>query len=321
MAPFPRIFTKNWQLKLLAVGVAVLLWTVPRFEAQDTRVLEDVPVEVSLTDPDWALVDQSPTTVNVTVSGPARDLIALEFDRPPVLVPLVEVTSTMGVTSTDTTVTLNASWFRVPGLDGVVVEVIRPGAVNLNLERMGDRRVALSVALFGELPDTISLAGPPEIIPSTASVVGPVSRLEGIDSIRLVPIDLARVTGPDTIVQPVDSTGLEGLEILTAQASVVLPIEPTAEREFPDLRLSLPQMDSDPPLQARPAQVTVVVSGAGTLLESFDPRTMWVGIKASAANLLPGEEEMVLVSVDGVPAPLTYRVDPEWILLRRPVGR
>jgi hypothetical protein len=193
--------------------------------------------------------------------------------------------------------------------------------VNLTFEPIVDRRVTLYVPLFGELPDSISLAGPPEIMPPAASVMGPASRVEEVDSVRLIPINLATVTGPDTLRQAVDTTGFEALDFLTEEASVVLPIEATQNREFPDRMLSLPRMASDPQLQARPAVVTVIVSGAGSLLERLDPGAVRAGIPATAATLPPGEEERVLVFVDGVPPPLRYRVVPESVLLRRPVGQ
>ncbi|MGD2122975.1 MAG: hypothetical protein PVJ76_14575 [Gemmatimonadota bacterium] len=315
VALFPRIVTRNWQLKVLALAVAVLLWTVPRFEVQSTQILDDIPVEVGLSDPGWTLVDLSPTTVSVTVSGPARDLIALDFSRPPVLVPVVDVSSS------DTTIVLSNSWFRIPGLESVVVEQIRPMGVSLVFEEVVTRRVALYAPLYGELPDSISLAGSPEIIPVAADLMGAASRLQEVDSVRLVPINLATVAGLDTIRQPVDTAGFEGVDFITDEASVVLPIEATEEREFPELPLSLPRMASDPQLQARPAVVTVVVSGAGSLLGQLNPEAIRAVIPATAATLPPGEEERILVSVDGVPPPLTYRVEPESVLLRRPVGR
>ena len=145
MSLLPRIFTKNWQLKISAVGMAVLLWTVPRFEEQSSQILEDIPVRVDLTDPGWALVgDPSPAVVSVTLSGPARDLFALGLDRPPVLVPIGEVVSG------DTTVVLGTSWFSFSGRDGVVVEGLSPRAVTLSFEEIQGHRVAFLAPLSGE---------------------------------------------------------------------------------------------------------------------------------------------------------------------------
>ncbi|MFC1791874.1 hypothetical protein ACFL0I_05385, partial [Gemmatimonadota bacterium] len=56
MPLFPGILTKHWQLKLMALAMAVLLWTVPRLEEQRREVWEDIPVQVDLNDPEFAVM-------------------------------------------------------------------------------------------------------------------------------------------------------------------------------------------------------------------------------------------------------------------------
>ena len=71
MAFLPGILERNWQLKVLALAMAVLLWTVPRFEGQSSRVLDEIPVRVQLNDPNWALVGEPvPAEVTVPFGGP-----------------------------------------------------------------------------------------------------------------------------------------------------------------------------------------------------------------------------------------------------------
>ncbi len=316
MSFLPGILTKNWQLKVSAVAMAVLLWTVPRFEAQSSQVLEDIPVRVQLSDPNWVLVgDPSPAVVSITLSGPARDLIALGVERAPVFVPMDEVFSG------DTTVLLRPSWFRGSGRDGVVVEELRPALVSLSFERIEERRIAFSASVFGELPEGISLAGPLEITPAAAAVFGAASRFEGVDSLRLMPMDLSLVEGPGPFLLEVDTVGLEGLDILPLEASVEIPTEPTTAREFFDQLLLLPSLDSDPQLQTRPSSVRVVLMGARSLVEGVDPGALRVTIPTGRISLAPGEEERVVVVVEGVPELVEYRVIPDWVLLRRPAGQ
>ena len=316
MSFLPGILTKNWQLKVSAVGMAVLLWTVPRFEGQSSQILEDIPVRVQLSDPNWSLVgDPAPAVVSVTLSGPARDLIALGVDRPPVLVPMDELFSG------DTTVLLRPSWFRVSGRDGVVVEDLRPSAVTLSFERIEERRIAFAAPLFGELPPGISLAGPPQITPPEARVFGAASRFERVDSLRLMPMDLSLVEGSGPFLLGVDTTGLQGLDIVPLEASVAIPTEPTAVREFPDQILILPHLDSDPQLQALPVSVTVVLSGPRSLVEGVDPEALTVTIPPLRASMAPGQEERVGVVVEGVPELVEYGVTPAWVRLRRPAGQ
>jgi YbbR domain-containing protein len=313
---FPGVITRNWQLKLSAFAMAVLLWTVPRFDAQGSRTLEDVPVRVQINDPDWAQVsDPSPPTVSVTLSGPARELMALAVDRLPVLVPIDEVTSG------DTTVRLRTAWFRGSGRDGVVVEDLQPAAVSLSFERIEQRPFPLAAPVYGDLPAGLSLAGLPELDPDVAVVFGTASRFEGLDSLRLFPIDLGQVQGEEPLVGTVDTTGLQDLSVLPLQTTVRVPVEPTTAREFADLPLSLPTMDSDPQLQVRPTSVTVVLVGAGSLVDSVNAESLEATVPLSRASLSPGEEERVLVVVEGVPDFVEARVTPGWVLLRRPVGR
>jgi YbbR domain-containing protein len=312
----PGIVSKNWHLKVLAVLMAILLWTVPRFEAQNSQVLEDVPVRVQLTDPNWGLLgDPSPAVVSVTVSGPARDLIALGIDRPPVLVPITEVFSG------DTTVMLRPSWFRFSGRESVVVEDLSPGAIALSFERIEERLVPFAAPLFGAFSGGVSLAGTPEIDPPAARVFGAASRVEEIDSIRLLPMDLSRLEGLGPYLAGVDTTGLRGLDVLPMEASVSIPTEPTIAREFPDLPLLLPTLDSDPQLRARPATVTVMLIGPQSLVEGVDPEAIIVTIPTTQANLPPGQEERVPVVVEGVPELVTYTATPDWVRLGRPAGQ
>jgi len=315
----PGILTKNWQLKILAVGMAVLLWTVPRFEAQSSQVLEDIPVRVDLTDSLWALVgDATPAVVSVTLSGSARDLLALGIDRPPVLIPMGEVSSG------DTTVSLRPSWFRVSGREGVVVEDISPDAVTLNFEAMEDRHIPFSVPLSGDLPPGLSQAGPPVVTPSGAQVFGAASRFEGLDSLRLMEMDLSLVRGGSgPIVLGVDTTGLQGLTILfpeAPEASVEIPTDSTISREFADLPVLLPSLDSNPQLQADPASVTVVLKGARNLVDLVDPETLSVTVPTERPGLAPGQETTVVLVVEGVPK-FVESTPSIRVVLRRPAGQ
>ncbi len=316
MSIVPGVLASNWRLKILALAMAVLLWTVPRFEAQSSQVLEDVPVRVDLADPNWALVGEpSPARVSVTLSGPARDLIAIGVDGPPVLVPVGEVSSS------DTVVLLRPSWFRGSGRDGVVVEDLRPGAVSLRFERIEERRIPFSAPFFGNLPQGVSMAGLPRITPPMATVFGPAGRFQGVVSIPLVSLDLAQVLGSGPFPLTVDTAELEGLDVLPLEASVEIPTEPTLIREFTDQPLVLPLLDSPPQLQTRPAMVTVVLEGARSLVENLDPSNLRVTVPRGRANLAPGQEERLVVVVEGVPELVEYRVIPDWVLLRRPAGQ
>jgi YbbR domain-containing protein len=311
----PAILSRNWQLKFLALSTAVLLWTVPRFDAQSSQVLENVPVLVQLTDPDWAILGEPvPSTVSVTLSGPARELIAIGVEALPVLVPIDQVSSQ------DTTVLFRNAWFRGSGREGVVVEGIRPEGISLAFEPILKRTLPFSPSIVGELPQGLSLVGVPRADPRNSEVFGPSSSFQGLDSLRLLPVDLALVDGTDSLVASVDTSGLGSLNILTLQTRISVPTEPTAAKEFRDLPVILPVLDRDPQLQIRQVSVTVVLVGPMSLVDGVEIGDLRVTIPMSRAGLSPGQEERVLLVVEGVPEYVEARANPDWVLLRRPAG-
>jgi hypothetical protein len=317
MSRFPGLISKNWQLKLSALAMAVLLWTVPRFEAQSSRVLEDLPVRVQLNDPEWVLAtDPMPAFVRATLSGPARELFALGVDRPPVVIPVDRVSSA------DTAVLLRFSWLRIPGRDGVIVDDLSPGAVRLSFERISTRPVTLVARLIGESPGGLSLAAPPELTPSVVQALGAASRLETLDSLFLRPLDLSRIRASGTFIQTVDTAGLRGIAVSPVQAAVRIRVEETVEREFDGVPVSLPVFEQDPQLQARPSSVKVTLVGARSLVEAIDVSDLRVALSSGRVRALaPGEEESrAYVILEGVPPLVGVEIEPPWVVLRRPAG-
>jgi hypothetical protein len=296
--------------------MAVLLWTVPRFEAPSEQVL-DAPVRVQLNVPDFARFgDPEPPTIRVTLSGPTRELLAV--DRVPVWVQIDSVVSL------DTTVALLTSMVRLPpGVEGVEVAGLEPASVRIAFEEIVDGSSALIARMEGTLPDGLSLAGPVQVTPSVVRVSGPQSQVTQLDSLFLDPLDLSQVLQSGGFVQSVDRSGLEelGLVVSPSVATVQVSVEETRTAAFPDLLVEVPGTDSGPPIRSSPAAVSVTLIGAGSLVDAVDPASLRVKIPPGpAASLSPGQEIQVDPVVEGIPALLEALLDPSWVTLRRPTG-
>jgi YbbR domain-containing protein len=313
---FPGVITRNWQLKLSALAMAILLWTVPEFEAQSSQELENVPVRVQLTDPQWATVGEPlPPTIKVTLAGPTRALMALRADRPSIVVPVDQVSSA------DTAILLLPAWLRTSVSDEITVEDLVPSSVNLSFEPMEVDVVTLRARVTGELPSGLSLVRSPEVVPGFVRVSGPSSRVGELASVSLTPLDLSEVRSSGTFVRPVDTANLSGMALSPEQASVEIEVEETLTKSFEGVPVRLPNLASGPQLQARPSTVTVVLSGATSLVESFDPAQLRITVSGTVATaLVPGEEVRATLSVEGPPVVTQATLDPEWVLLRRPTG-
>ncbi len=312
----PELLAKNWQLKLSALAMAVLLWTVPEFGEEGSQVLEDVPVRVQLNDPQWALRQEPlPATIRVTLRGPTRDLFALGLDQPSLVIPVNQITSP------DTAILLRSPWLRMSAGEEVVVEELNPSVVNLSFEPMAVGVAALEIRLEGALPEGLSLVRPPEVTPALTRVSGPSSRIETLEGLPLLPLDLSRIQASGSYKVSVDTLGLAGLAFSPQEAVVNLSVEETGEREFSSLPLDLPVLSEDPQLVTRPATASVFVRGARSVVEGMDPSAIRIFLaRGAAAALSPGEEIRATLTVEGVPEVVEARVDPEWVLLRRPAG-
>ena len=313
---FPEVLTRNWQLKLSALGLAVLLWTVPELGKEGSQVLENIPVRVLLNDPEWVLVGEPvPATIQVTLSGPSRDLIALGLDQPSIVIPVDQVSAS------DTVVFVRYQWVRMSVGEEVVVEGLSPALVNLSFERKEVVAVTLMPRISGALPEGLSLAQFPEVTPNLALVSGPSSRVAVLGSLYLSELDLSQVRGSGDFVLPLDTAGLSGMAFSPQEASLHIEVEETVERSFTDLPLTLPIFPEDPQSEARPSVATVILTGAQSLVEGVDSLQLRVTFsRVAAASLSPGEERRISLSVEGVPELVAVRVEPEWILLRRPTG-
>lgn len=312
MAFPPELVTRNWKLKLAALGLALLLWTSLRIEALDRQTLPGVPVRVQLNDPQWAQTGEpQPATVTVHFSGPARELLSLYLERPTVTVPVDEVTAP------DSSVLLRFEWVRLPNRPGVTVEEIEPRMVRLAFEPITQGVVPIAVRVQGELPQGLALVDPITVNPDFARVIGPRGQIEEADSLYLEPLDLSEIEAAGTFRMPVDTSGLTGVVISPGNAEVTVPLEERVVRRVEGVPVTTPASVSE--LRPDPLRVPVIVSGARSRVEELDFTILRAEVPAEAVEgLEAGEERSVPLEVLGVPRLLEARPAVDSVTVRRP---
>lgn len=312
----PGLLLRNWQLKLSALALAILLWIVPRFETPSRQVLEGVPVRIQVNDPNWAVRGEPfPERVRVTLVGPARVLLALAEDRPSLVVPVERVSSS------DTAILLRPSWLRIPDRAGVEVEALQPASVRVSFEPITLVVRPLALPMVGEPPEPWSVAGPPELSPPWVRILGPVSVLEGVDSVLLRPVELGRLAGDSPFPVPVDTGRLKGIVVSPTHATVRIPLGETEERRLVEVPVQVPSSRGEPPPLVSPSTVNLTLVGARSLVAGVRESEVRVVVRPEVVGALPpGTEERVPVVVEGVPSWVRARADPQWVVLRRPGG-
>ncbi len=219
------LLTRNWTIKVTALLLAVLLWTIVKAEELTRVPVENVPIEVALRDPGWMLASPpSPPTATVVFSGPLRELVRLAVARPRVVIPVDEVSDSVEVRQ------LRTGWVQLEGdLSRTRTEDIRPGAVLLTFERLTTRLVPVTVRTRDELPPGLELAAPIRARPPVVRVSGPRRAIEALDSVVTGPVELGGLRGSAAIRAPLDTAGLGGVILSPANVDVVVQVAPVAQ--------------------------------------------------------------------------------------------
>lgn len=297
MAITPRALVHNWRLKLSALGLSVFLWALVQTEPQNAETFSAVPLRVEVADTEWTVSGPpSPATVQLRLTGPAREIIRLAREGTMVRIPIREVGSA------DTVVTLRRDWVAVGEGRGVSVESLNPPTVRISLERAASKVVPLGVRVHGSLPGHLALASPIGLSPQLVRVRGPASRIQNLDSLPLRPLDLSEVSKSGVFEIPVDTMGLHNVRVTPPTATVGIRVEEEVERVLSGVPVIAHIPGDGPELTVGPTTVDVTLRGARTLVTAVDPADLraWVAPEL-LEGMTPGEDRRVPVKVEGVP--------------------
>lgn len=178
-----------------------------------------------------------PPTADITFAGPIRQLLRLGANRVSIILPVDEVSDSIGLHL------LRATYVQTgESLPDTRVEAIQPGSVRLVFDVITERVVPVAARTVGSPGPGLERAGAVTTQPLVVRARGARSRIARLDSIRLAPIDLASLNGTDTITLAIDTTGL-GVSVTPQNVSVIVPLrrEPadtttsgSSPRSFPE---------------------------------------------------------------------------------------
>jgi hypothetical protein len=302
VALFPRIVSRNWRLKLAALGLAVVVWALVRSEPASQGNLFTVPVQAQVGDLNWTLSGEpNPPTVQVRFRGPTSDLIRLASEGTTLRLPLDIVSSA------DTVVQLRRDWVVVSAGSGLVVEDIAPASVRLVLQRTVSRLLPLRITTTGELSSELALAAPLGLNPQVVGVRGAAQRVRGLDSITLQPFDLSSVRESGIFPVDTDTIGLGDIIITPRSATIGVRVESSIERELIAVPV-VPGTGEDgsflyDSLTIRPAEIPVLLQGARTLVSKVRPEEVQAVVPwGELVGLEPEQERRVPIRLRGLPA-------------------
>ena len=315
MARAPRLLTDNWHLKLAALGLAVFLWAIVQNEPLSQETFAAVPVAVTVDDTTWTLSGApSPSTVEVRVGGPAREIIRLARDGTSLRIPI----SSVG--SRDTTVTVQRDWVELGPRAGVTVESVSPPVIDLSFEPAASKGVPLVLRTRGELAEDLALSSPLVLSPERVTVRGPESTLQRLDALPVEPFDLEEVRESGVFRLDVDTTGLRGASVDPREAVIGVRVEPLEERVLGGVDVRADPPPGQPGVTVEPASIQLRLTGARTLVTSMDLSLLRVSVAPeSLRDMLQGETRRVRLQIEGLPPLIRAFPSTETVIVRRAV--
>lgn len=314
MASPTQALVQHWRLKLSALGLSVLLWALVQTEPTNQETFP-VPVRVQIADTAWTTSGSpTPSTVEVRLAGPPREIIRLAREGASIVIPIGSVQSR------DTLVTLQREWVQLGQRSGVGVESISPSDVRVSFEPARTRLAAVSPRLVGRIPDHLALASGIDVSPRLVRVRGPESRLAGLDSIPLVSFDLSEISGSGAYTVPVDTSGLLGASVVPPTATLDIRVEELVERTLDDIPVVAEVDPGQPAVVVEPSTIEVRLAGARSIVTALDPGRLRVWVPPELLQGMErGEERVVRLQLDGVPALVTAVPGTDRVTVRRAI--
>ncbi len=159
--------SKDWLLKLVSLGLAVVLWY---FVGGEDRVDKNVmiPIEIINLPRDLVISNQFKKEIEVTVSGPRSLILDMSNRAITRQIDLSDATPGTMVTENDND--------HIPVPRGITVQRVQPSSIILSLDKLIDKDFLVIAKTVGEVakgyyvkklqtdPETISITGPRTVL-------------------------------------------------------------------------------------------------------------------------------------------------------------
>ena len=296
-----RTVARNWQLKLAALALAILLWVVVSAEQVTTQWIP-VPVRVTSDAPGRVVTGGPvPAEVEVRFAGPGRELWELALERPVLVLPVDRVEADEQV------FVLEPRMVSIPnGLSAVSARDVRPGSVRVLTQRVVTREVPVRLRLARRSRDRYVVLDTPRVSPATVRVTGPADRVARLDAVVTEPLEIGAADSVFRLAVPLDGDSLGGVRASARSVEVAARVDRVVERIFPDVPVA--RLVG---ARVAPERVDVRVQGPSRRVRALDAASLRVTVGVdSLPAVLPVDGAPAPLRVGGVPAGLSARAVP-----------
>jgi hypothetical protein len=296
-----RRITRNWYVKIISVGLAVLLWIYVGSLKEKERFLT-VPFEIRNVTPGYTVSSDTPSYIKIVLRGTEGNLALVKEEEVKAYVDMEKGRrgKIRGVVRVEKQ--------GIP--PGVIIKEVSPRSVELTVENVVTRSVQISPVIVGKPKDGFVLAdvfvSPPSVIirgPSTA--VKKVSSLHtesvAVDGLAESVVRDARIKIDDSKVSLEDESPV-AVSIVIEEEYVV--------RRYESLPVEIQGLGSGLRALAVPAGASAVVKVPKRLEEELSPRSLHVYINGEGIDK-QGTLQLPLLFRSDLAGVSVVRVEPQ----------
>jgi YbbR domain-containing protein len=250
---------EHFKDKLIAVGLALLVWFAVNNEETVQQVFQSIPVGTVNLPVHLALAGEVEDTLTVWVNGPERDLDGVSLGR---LSPEIDLSNAV---AGENIYQILPEDLRTPS--GVSITTIDPAQIRIMLEIKQQKSVRVAAVTSGEPAPGYEVVGR-STDPETAVVSGPRSLVEALEQVLTSTVDLSGRREPFTqTVTLAPGSLLELPEQRTVELRIEI-VEQAINEQFDDIAVVV--INNRFQVAVNPQVLGVVFSGPPSVLAELD---------------------------------------------------
>jgi YbbR domain-containing protein len=294
--PFARALSNNAHLKVASVVVAVVFWLFAKGEQTSDRLFA-IPLVMRGMPEGLTIVRHVPETVDVVFSGANKELIKLDLWGDPYAV--LDMSSAMPAGMFR--VGLSPANVVIPhGVAIQVVEVRDPKNLDLEIDRVVERKVKVEPVLAGEPAQGFFVMGEALSMPDSVTVFGPARVIAGMTAVKTAPLDISGHRSRLEAARAIVCEGPWQLHAVPKEVRVALEIEGTGAATLSSVLVSCEHEPGFSSVTIDPKTVEIRLSGPEHVVAGLTAAS--VGVVVDARGLPRGTHHLApeIVVPEGV---------------------
>ena len=298
-----RLFNNFW-LKIVAFGLGLLVWahvaTNQTYNYEITLPVTDISLDQGL-----SLSEPPPDSVRAAVSATGKQLLRRKWRQQGLRIDAGDYRAGHFAL----TLTPDNTSFVNPAIDVKLREIVSPRSMRLDIDAEASAQVPIVPRLEAVADDGFAVGHNLAVAPTTATLIGPRSKLREIDTVYTTPHRLVSLRTPVTITLPVVPPSGFGFRVEPDTVSVSIPVFPSRTRIFDRVPVRVFNAPAGIEPRTEPAFIQAELTGAPDEIDRLDPnaltlsvdyRAMTVSHRAAVKFDCPPAFRLKSLSVDSV---------------------